>query len=172
MGEGGGGEEKGKVSLLQLSLFFASIFPLFSQKRLILRLPANSRRISGRRFSPSEIFRRERRDDRKCVCCSQANLSAEVSNLMRTIKGCILFFTQFNSVIVTLYVLLLTDTSVWIAIRASETEKREKFTSLRFNRQWPFSGLGDTRKTNIRLCSDRFDRRLVSSVWRAPVSLV
>ena len=36
MGEAGGGEEK--VSLLQLSTFFASIFPLFPQKRLILRL--------------------------------------------------------------------------------------------------------------------------------------
>ena len=36
MGEAGGGEEK--VSLLQLSPFFASIFPVFSQKRLILRL--------------------------------------------------------------------------------------------------------------------------------------
>ena len=36
MGEGGGGEEK--VSLLQLSPFFASVFPLFPQKRLILRL--------------------------------------------------------------------------------------------------------------------------------------
>ena len=36
MGEGGGGEEK--VSLLHLSPFFASIFPLFPQKRLILRL--------------------------------------------------------------------------------------------------------------------------------------
>ena len=36
MGEAGGGEEK--VSLLQLSPFFASIFPLFPQKRLILRL--------------------------------------------------------------------------------------------------------------------------------------
>ena len=38
---------------------------------------AHSRRISGRRFSPSEnsvaIFRRERSDDRKCVCCSQAS---------------------------------------------------------------------------------------------------
>ena len=33
MGEGGGGEEKA-----QLSPFFASIFPLFPQKRLILRL--------------------------------------------------------------------------------------------------------------------------------------
>ena len=144
MGEGGRGEEKGKVSLLQLSPFFAFIFPLFSQKRLILRLPANSRRISGRRFSPSQIFRRERR----------------------------VFFTQFNSVIVTLYVLLLTDTSVWIAIHPSETGKREKFISLRFNKQWPYSGLGDTRKTNIRLCSDRFDRCQVSSVWRALVSLV
>ena len=49
MGEGGGGRgEKRKeapvkgsvsgVSLLQLSLFFASISPLFPQKRLILRL--------------------------------------------------------------------------------------------------------------------------------------
>ena len=100
------------------------------------------------------------------------HLSAEVSNLMRPIKGRILFFTQFNSVIVTLCVLLLTDASFRIAIRASETEKREKFTSLRFNRQWPYSGLGDTRKTNIRLCSDRFDRRMVSSVGRAPVSAV
>ena len=36
MGEAGGGEEK--VSLLQLSTFFASIFPLFPQKRLILRI--------------------------------------------------------------------------------------------------------------------------------------
>ena len=36
MGEAGGEEEK--VSLLQLSPFFASIFPLFPQKRLILRL--------------------------------------------------------------------------------------------------------------------------------------
>ena len=36
MGEAGGGEEK--VSLLQLSPFFASVFPLFPQKRLILRL--------------------------------------------------------------------------------------------------------------------------------------
>ena len=34
MGEGGGGEEK----VLQFSPFFASIFPLFPQKRLILRL--------------------------------------------------------------------------------------------------------------------------------------
>ena len=63
MGEGGGGEEKGSdfdwmvsnhgvwgwkapvkvsvsgVSLLQLSPFFGSIFPLSPQKRLILRLP-------------------------------------------------------------------------------------------------------------------------------------
>ena len=37
MGEGGGGEKR-KVSLLQFSPFFASIFPLFPQKRLILRL--------------------------------------------------------------------------------------------------------------------------------------
>ena len=39
MGGGGwgGGEEK-EVSLLQLSSFFASIFSLFPQKRLILRL--------------------------------------------------------------------------------------------------------------------------------------
>ena len=36
MGEGRGGEEK--VSLLQLSPFFASVFPLFPQKRLMLRL--------------------------------------------------------------------------------------------------------------------------------------
>ena len=35
-------------------------------------LRSNSRRISGRRFSPSEIFRRERSDERKCVCCSRA----------------------------------------------------------------------------------------------------
>ena len=34
--------------------------------------PSNGRRISGRRFSPSEfIFRRKRSDDRKYVCCSQ-----------------------------------------------------------------------------------------------------
>ena len=50
MGEGGGGRRERKgwmvpvkasvsgVSLLQLSPFFASIFPLFPQKRLILRL--------------------------------------------------------------------------------------------------------------------------------------
>ena len=38
MGEAGVGEEKGKVSLLQLSPFFASTFPLFPEKRLILRL--------------------------------------------------------------------------------------------------------------------------------------
>ena len=39
MGEGEGGRgEKRKVFLLQLSPFFASIFPLFPQKRLILRL--------------------------------------------------------------------------------------------------------------------------------------
>ena len=44
MGEGGGGRREKKkfkrerVSLLQLSSFFASIFPLFPQKRLILRL--------------------------------------------------------------------------------------------------------------------------------------
>ena len=35
---GGGGEKRKEVSLLQLSSFFASIFPLFPQKRLILRL--------------------------------------------------------------------------------------------------------------------------------------
>ena len=34
--------------------------------------PANSRRISGGRFSPSEKQRRERSDNQKCVCCSQA----------------------------------------------------------------------------------------------------
>ena len=41
MGEVGRGrrERKSGVSLLQLSPFFASIFPLFPQKRLILRLP-------------------------------------------------------------------------------------------------------------------------------------
>ena len=50
--------------------------------------------------------------------------------------------------------------------------KREKNLYLRFNRPFPYSGLGDTRKTNIRLCSDRLDRRLVSSVGRAPVSAV
>ena len=38
MGEAGVGEEKGKVSLLQLSPFFASTFPLFPEKRLMLRL--------------------------------------------------------------------------------------------------------------------------------------
>ena len=44
-------------------------FPL---KRL-RGLPANSRRISGCRFF---IFRRERSDDRKYVCCSQASISS------------------------------------------------------------------------------------------------
>ena len=34
----GEGEKRQEVSLLQLSPFFASIFPLFPQKRLILRL--------------------------------------------------------------------------------------------------------------------------------------
>ena len=38
MGEEGRGRRERKVSLLQLAPFFASIFPLFPQKRLILRL--------------------------------------------------------------------------------------------------------------------------------------
>ena len=42
-------------------------------------LPANSRRTSGRRFCPS-LFRTDRSDDRKYVCCSQARgLRASVS---------------------------------------------------------------------------------------------
>ena len=40
--------------------------------------PANSRRISGRRLSPSlrktAILRTERGDDRKCICCSHSFL--------------------------------------------------------------------------------------------------
>ena len=54
MGEGGGE----KVSLLQLSPFFASIFPLFPQKRLILRLGSElsnymSSKCSARKKVPS-----------------------------------------------------------------------------------------------------------------------
>ena len=42
-------------------------------------LPANSRRTSCRRFCPS-LFRTDRSDDRKYVCCSQARgLRASVS---------------------------------------------------------------------------------------------
>ena len=50
MGEAGGGEEKGQVSLLQLSPFIASIFPLFPQKRLIFGLYA---------FQPFSTFQHE-----------------------------------------------------------------------------------------------------------------
>ena len=71
-----------KPTYAPLLLLNKSKVETINEKLRFLRLtqPANSRRISGRRFSPSEKFSS---DDRKCIYCSQAtsHMTREFSNL-------------------------------------------------------------------------------------------
>ena len=60
------GEGEVEKTLLQLSPFFASIFPLF---------PRNASLRSADAF-PVVAFLPQRSDDRKCVCASQASANA------------------------------------------------------------------------------------------------